>query len=92
MSWDATPPAAFESEGAWAQWADGLGVEWPGQEGEQMGAAQVVTRESRRGGWDAVAVVNGLTFEGHGGTAAEAVADLREQLVAFEALQTEVSQ
>jgi hypothetical protein len=49
----------------------------------------VVTRESRRGGWDALVVVNGLTFEGHGGSPAEAEADLREQLAAFDALQAD---
>jgi hypothetical protein len=54
-----------------------------------MSRDNVMTRESRRGGWDAVVVVNGLTFEGHGGSPAQAEADLREQLAAFEALQAE---
>ena len=36
----------------------------------------VRTRQSRRGGWDAFVEVAGLQFSGHGGTEAEAVADL----------------
>jgi hypothetical protein len=72
---DLLPPCSFASEDAWEHWAAGL----PDEEGDMVDG-NVTTRESRRGGWDALQTVNGLTFEGHGGTEAEAVADLQAQI------------
>jgi hypothetical protein len=78
MSWDdVTPPAVFESEDHWQQWADGLGVEWePGQEGEQMerqpvGQQKVWTILNVRG-WMRVFVQAGQTPRQLAQAAAEA--------------------
>jgi hypothetical protein len=50
------------------------------QEGEQM---EVRISASIRGGFDAVALVDGALFEGHGGTAEQAEAEARAHVQAY---------